>query len=271
MQLKLLIFKRPRRRLVTKKPPLAPTEKLRSASLGKAIPEKKYFQMKRERSPNVQNYGMTRKEKELYEKELKVEMQEKLKKIDERMEKKKKCNIFIIAKKVLKGFFVDFEDFGIFSKEKNEVRLNASKFVAVFREYFFNSKRDQNFNNRKMRLQTKLLHNTKAGISQQQQQPAQDKKSLLTNEISNDTLLYKDDSINYSEDGEWYLRKNDATDNPLLFQMRDLLTRPAVANIGNKVIGLKVYEKRLNDLRRKNNNTKIQESHALNFTRLQVI
>jgi len=83
--------------------------------------------------------------------------------------------------------------------------------------------------------------------------------------------MYKDESINYAEDGEWYLRKNDVADNPLLFQMRDLLTRPAVAHIGNKILGLKVFEKRLNDLRRKYKETKVQESDALNFTRLQAI
>jgi len=76
---------------VPKKPPLPSTEKLRSISSGNAV-IKASVQKKRERSPNLTRIGMTRREREQLEKELQTEMQEKLKKIDDRMEKKKKCN-----------------------------------------------------------------------------------------------------------------------------------------------------------------------------------
>jgi len=88
------------------------SEKPRASSVRDQRPMNKvYFNITKSRSPHPSSLGMSKKQKEQYEKQLKVEFEEKSHQIENTLEKRNKYH----------------ESLGIFTKEKNKVRLEAKK------------------------------------------------------------------------------------------------------------------------------------------------
>ncbi len=96
-----------------------------------------------------------------------------------------------------------------------------------------------------------------------------EKKNQSFNDTPNTSFYHEDSIINFEED--WLMRKKPVITDPVLIQLQNLLTKPTVNYKGSKKGTFKVYENRLNELKRNYNETPVQQLRALNFTRLQVI
>mgnify|MGYP003578061357 CR=1 FL=1 len=95
------------------------SEKPRASSVKSQRPANKIFlNITKTRSPHPASLGMSKKQKEQYEKQLKVEFEEKSHRIEDKLEKRNKYH----------------ESLRIFSKESNKVRLEAKKFTEVSKE-----------------------------------------------------------------------------------------------------------------------------------------
>jgi len=122
---------------------------------------------------------------------------------------------------------------------------------------------------RRAKLLAKFVYNTTT-IQGQQQIRNNDSASKRKN--SSDSLGPDQEPYKSAQNVESFLsRKDKFLNHPLLTPMKDLLTKPESAYIGEKPIGLNFYLKRLNNLKRHVNNTQVEHLQVQKFAHLQLI
>jgi len=120
----------------------------------------------------------------------------------------------------------------------------------------------------KAKYHTKFVHDT---MLMQNQPLLKNESSKINIENSVPSIVQKEETMDYNEYEDWFFNRNKPTDHPLLTTMRELLTRPVIAQIGSKNIGFKTHHKRISDLKTDYKKIKVEHLDAQAFSRLQMI